>query len=54
MDYLFLTRLEEIPALLRWVESCVEAGYMRPETAADWRKRIHGWREWLERTAAIR
>jgi hypothetical protein len=52
VDYLFLTTLDEIPALLRWVDSCVEDGFMTRETAADWRARIEEWRRWLEQQQA--
>jgi hypothetical protein len=54
VDYLFLTNLDEIPALLRWVESCAHSGYMSENAAADWRGRIEEWREWLERTSRVR
>ena len=48
VDYLFRTNLEDIPALLRWVESCVESGCMTERIAAEWRARIDEWKEWLE------
>ena len=54
VDYFFLTNLDEIPALLRWVESCAHSGYMSENAAADWRGRIEEWREWLERTSRVR
>jgi hypothetical protein len=48
VDYLFLTTLEEIPALFNWVELCEEFGWMSKTTATDWRVRIEAWRRFLE------
>ena len=49
MDYLRLTDLKDIPALLRWVDVCERNGLMSSATAAAWRVPIEQWRQHLER-----
>ncbi len=40
MEYLRLTDLKDVPALLRWVDVCERNGLMSSITAAQWRLRI--------------
>ena len=49
VDCLFFTTLEDIPALMSWVDSCQRDGWLRKVTAAEWRARIEARRRWLER-----
>ena len=49
MDYLRLTDLKDIPALLRWVDVCELNGLMSSVTADEWRTRIEEWKKHLER-----
>ena len=48
VDYLRLTDLKDVPALLRWVDVCERNGLMSSITAAQWRLRIEEWRKHLE------
>ena len=54
MDYLRLTDLKDIPALLRWVDVCELNGLMSSVTAEAWRIRIEEWKKHLEREKASR
>jgi len=54
VDYLRLTDLKDIPALLRWVDVCELNGLMSSVTAAAWRMRIEEWRRQLEREKEAR
>ena len=48
MDNLRVVTLDEIPAVLRWIDLSHRAGSMTGESALTWRLRVVAWKRWLE------